>query len=634
VTRSSSEKSIWQRAFERFWWFGPILCALLAYRGSFTYDYIADAVFLLEQNTYLHDWSHLWGTLTHDYFWSSSGNTIPYWRPVTKTLWLLEAQFLGIRPEVFHVFQFLWFAGAIGGVMALMRVLGASRSASAVAGGLFALHPATFEPVCLLMARSDVIGVAASLWAVVFWRRALDGNPRSMLWHGLWLVLALGAKESAVVLAPLLTLWAMAPSDGEAFRRPHASWVVRRVGWTWGICLAWMGIRGWILQGAGGMAIDVEFLRIVTGMARYLLALLPFQFETGLFNVSITHAWELLPGSLGLLLAFVVSGVFALRFRQYSIAVMLCWIPAVLAPVLLVDQLNVPNVAGKFPLADRWLLPAAAAACVVWGSLVHALGHGGVRRGVVGLLVAWMAMAAWVAPMNHEWFASVPMLMEREDAQLAWVEKRHWTLEDRCRANERAIGRAALDGRLEDVLRLDADAPEGCHEQADPGKRHFNRLGALVKLKRFEEALPLAEALLRTPGMDTRERPALHYLAGVTLAASARPEEALKRFREAEDLGYVSCGLQREAAGVSIALSEWAEAARRFEAFHACVEGPGTTPILLDAARAWRAAGDAASAERVLRHAAQQSPSPAVSARIQAALRSLKVKEGVGSEKR
>ena len=187
-----------QGAWNRLWWVIPFALGLFAYRGSFAYDYIADAVFLLEHNAHLTDWSYLWGTLTQDYFWSSSGNTIPYWRPVTTLLWLLEAQVFGIHTHVFHLFQFAWFSVAIGAVMALARTLGASRLSATIAGLLFALHPAAFEPVCLLMARSDVIGAAGALWAVFFWKRWQEGDSRAQMLHVLCFLFALGAKESVV----------------------------------------------------------------------------------------------------------------------------------------------------------------------------------------------------------------------------------------------------------------------------------------------------------------------------------------------------------------------------------------------------------------------------------------------------
>ena len=605
IEDTSAEAGV-RAAWRRLWWALPIALGLFAYRGSFAYDYIADAVFLLEQNTYLTDWSHLWGTLVGDYFWSSSGNTIPYWRPVTKLLWLIEAQTFGIRPEVFHGFQFLWFSAAIAGVMALARVLGASRLGGCIAGLLFALHPAAFEPVCLLMARSDVIGAAASLWTVVFWARWQAGDSRAGIYHVLCFLGALGSKESAVVLAPLLTLWAMAPRDGETLRFPRPSELAAGVGWLWGLGIGWLVLRGAILDG-GGLALVLEPLRVITGASRYLLALIPLQLETGLFNVSVTHAEELLPLSVFTVVAFAFAVFALLRARRHGVAVILCWIPAVLAPVLLVEQLNVPNVDGKFPLADRWLFPAAAAASVALGVCMDWMQQVRLRQLAAGGVVVWAVLAAWLAPLNHGHFASAQTLLDREDLQLAAVDPRHWTLEDRCRANDRDIARAASEGRPADVLRLDAGAPSGC---PDSVKRRFNRLAALVELKRFSEALPLAEELLESPEADTRERPALHLLAGVVFARSGRLADAVEMFHAAEKLGLVSCTLEREAASAHLAMKAWEPGARRLEAFHRCARAQGgarAAAILLDAARAWREAQREDEAVRVLEKARSEA---------------------------
>ncbi len=140
-------------AMRRYWWLPALVVVAVAYRTSPTFGFVGDAGFLIEQNRFLDSLSQLWGNLTHDYFWSSSGNHIPYWRPLTKASWLLEVAAWGRNPAGFHVVQVAWLLVGVAGVQALARALGVSRLWAALAGLMFGLHPVAVEPTCLIMAR-------------------------------------------------------------------------------------------------------------------------------------------------------------------------------------------------------------------------------------------------------------------------------------------------------------------------------------------------------------------------------------------------------------------------------------------------------------------------------------------------
>src|SRR4051794_14046647 len=116
-----------------------LLVTALAYAGSLGYGFVADARFLIQDNRYLDSWTWLRDTLTHDYFWSSSGATIPYWRPLTKLGWLVEARLWGRSAAAFHAVQVAWLLLAVAGVYALARQLGVGRRWAWAAALLFGL---------------------------------------------------------------------------------------------------------------------------------------------------------------------------------------------------------------------------------------------------------------------------------------------------------------------------------------------------------------------------------------------------------------------------------------------------------------------------------------------------------------
>jgi len=79
-------------ALRRGWWLLAPALVLVAYRSVSQNGFVGDADFLIAENHYIQDLAYLWENLRHDYFWSSSGAHIPYWRPITKASWVLEYQ--------------------------------------------------------------------------------------------------------------------------------------------------------------------------------------------------------------------------------------------------------------------------------------------------------------------------------------------------------------------------------------------------------------------------------------------------------------------------------------------------------------------------------------------------------------
>ncbi len=200
-------RMVWERGA---WWLLAPLAVLWVFRGVAAFDFVADARFLIAENTYIRDLHQLWPTLTRNYFWSSSGAAIPYWRPLTKLSWLLEYQLFAGWPGGYMLVQLGWFLLGVLGVQGLARGLGCARSWAATAGLLFGLSPVAIEPVCLLMARSDVVAGTAAVWSVLaFLRWQARGSAAWAALHLVAAVLALASKESAVILAPVLTGWVL-----------------------------------------------------------------------------------------------------------------------------------------------------------------------------------------------------------------------------------------------------------------------------------------------------------------------------------------------------------------------------------------------------------------------------------------
>jgi hypothetical protein len=595
------------RLLRRGWWLLAPAAVLFAYRGVGRNGFLGDAHFLIAENRYLRDLSHLWENLRHDYFWSSSGAHIPYWRPLTKASWVLEYQLFGQSASGYAWVQLGWQLLAVLGVQVLARSLGLPRRWALVAGLLFGLNAVAIEPVSLLMARSDVMCASATIWAVAGWHRwSLGGGRGWAVLHALAVVLALGSKETGVMIAPVLTLWSLLRWRLPDADRAGAGDIRRaapRLLPAWALTAAALAMRGRILgEPAGGGALAAALadpLRILASLARYLQNLLPFRLGSTVRSLPHAEA-ESLGFLLPAILTVAAAGallVWLLRRRRADALGLAGWLLLALAPVLAVAEIAVPGVAGKYPLADRWLYHALAAASLLAALAFASLPVRRVQPAILAIAAAWAAaVIAANEPVRAEYVSNLSMLRTEDRAVYHATPPEFRTSEDECRFLDRQQLRAADAGDLTAALALADQALAQCRD--DLPTRKLFRFSALVGLGRFEEARPLAEELLeRPPGARGHAR--LTYLAGVVLLETGSPEPAERWLLTSRELGNQSCAVDGQLARAALASLRPDLASQRLEAAYAC--GGGADPWLLFSAARWSVyAGEPARARQLL----------------------------------
>jgi hypothetical protein len=595
----------------------PVLAAAFAFAGSLEHDLVHDARFLITENRYMDGWRHLWGNLTHDYFWSSVGNEIPYWRPVTKGSWLVEAQLFGRAPVAFHAVQLLWHLIAVAGAVALGRRLGLGALAAAAAGLLFGLHPVAVEPICQVMARSDVVAAAAGVWALVAWLAWQEQGRRAALaGHLLALGLALGSKEVSVMLAPILGLWALLRS-----REGSAPWRLRVVGALRAVAPAailtalYLVGRAIVLRHTAFAtpSVSLDPLRWFVAGGTYLAGLLPRLGTSGLRSLSQAEA--LAPSTLLAATAawLLVGGlvVTAWRRRATGLLALLAWLLGTLAPVLLSPALFVPGVTGKWPLADRWALQPAGAAALLFALLVdrglRALdarrAGGGAARGAtvaVGVaLAAWGALALRANRAEAALHKDERALLDLEDRRFHETPAVWRTQQDLCRFEERALARLVASAEAGPAFARLAQVPAACLDEPGFDVMH---LALFVQQGRFTEAAPVAERVLARPGLESRHAPQVNYLVGRVRLETGRSTDAEAHLREAERLGYPGCNLPVQLGRVLAGRGKLAEAAIAYERAGHCAAGAGAPDPrpFLAAAELWIAGKDPTRATAAL----------------------------------
>jgi hypothetical protein len=509
-------------------WALPVLLIALAYRASWHHGFLGDAAFLVRDNRFLTEGGHLWANLRHDYFWSSvEGMAIPYWRPGTKLAWLALARVFGSASALpFHLYALAVFALGAVGLQFLARQLGAGRGWACAAAVLYALHPAAVEPVSLIMATSDVVCASAAIWALATGMRWVRGGrwPWALA-HGLALVVAFGSKETSVVLPPLLVAW-MASAwllRSESLDRRRALALAGGAG-----CLlaAYLALRAAALDGMPAPLLEVDPLRIFIGLGVYLRGLIPLRLATGVRSLSFEEARH----GLALLLSAATwlalgAGVaLALRQRAAGALTLLAWAVASCALVLLPVHMNVPGVEGKIPLADRWMLQAAAAT-----SVLAALGmqRAAAQRHLGA--VCWAATAAWalvtvgLAGRTHADYRDDLAFMAREERIYAATPEAFRTVQDRCRHHDRRLVARLVAGDLKGARGAVEAFPPSCVWTRE---RAVNQLSLLVALGDYGAALPVAEELLARADGDRRADGAVMLLGARVMIAHGRPAEA------------------------------------------------------------------------------------------------------------
>ncbi len=601
-TAAAPEPAPAARAWQRVWWLAAPLIAVVAYRDQSSVDFVADARFLIADNRFAHALRFWKATLVHDYFWSSSGNIIPYWRPVTKLSWLVEWQAFHMWAGGFALVNLAWHAVGVAGVGALARRVGLSRAAAFAAALLYALHPVMLAPVSMIMARSDVVAATCMTWAVVAWLAWREGGPHRRAWAALHVgatLIALGSKETAIALPLVVTAWSLLERD-------------RKRLWTLlpavGLGVVYFIVRHALLEreatGLSATALTLDPVRLFSGLGAYLWNTFPLLLSSGVRDISLTEARgaaALARAAVAIaLLAVLVT--WAVRRRERAALALSFWVVAGVAPVLVARDISVIGVTGKVPLADRWLACSLGPALVVWVLIAcRAIERfaNARRPAIAAACVAgsWAVLMLVRSGADRAEFASDVAMLDNEDRAFYFaVPERYRTDEDRCRYRERKLVRALAHKQPDRVPALARSAVAICGKKPEV---LADWLDALVELGRFRDAEPIARELSVHPPRDARSHGHVALMAGISFAESGEPGRAAPLLARAAGLGAISC------AGL-VPLAERARRARHpavaatyVEAAYAC--GGGRDASLLLAGATWLvAAGDSARAARLI----------------------------------
>jgi hypothetical protein len=192
------------------------LLAGIVYANSLAGEFAFDDNGIIVQNVALHDIGNLPRLLVAPY-WPGLAAESALYRPVAIASFAVDWWLWGGNALGFHLVNVLAHITVTLLVFAFLLRLNAPVVAAAIGGALFAVHPVHTEAVANIVGRSEILAAGLVLaGCLVFLRRELRPSIRIATIAACY-ALALGSKESAVVLPALLLLlgW-LHPDCGEA----------------------------------------------------------------------------------------------------------------------------------------------------------------------------------------------------------------------------------------------------------------------------------------------------------------------------------------------------------------------------------------------------------------------------------
>lgn len=581
---------------------GVGILAVLAYANSLRNGFVWDDPIILDRQLVV--FRSVWDVLVPP---AGIPQFSPdYYRPVVVASYLLDRAIGGRQPFAYHCSVVLAHAGATVLLFVFALLLFRDRPGAmfgaATAAALFAVHPVHTESVAWMAGRSDVLATLFVLAALIVHHstslRSMAGRTRhaattrgrrdrsggrkrrgaedagrrsarrvvggSML-TGLFLFLALGSKETALTLFPLLILL-----DWLAYRQSPAAAVRRRdllLGYTGPVLavLLYLVLRrlalGEFLGHAPGETGPARSPVDVLGAVAMYVAKLVAPLRLNAYIDSVPTDAGTLVGVVLLLVAATGLAIMLWRRQEPLPALLIAWLGVTLLPSLAVVW-KIPEA----PVAERYLYLPSAGYCLLLGFVamrIHALPRGGWVPAVTQLVVGLLVTAGLLATMarNRVWHDNLS-LWSRTAAQghvsgmplrsLAAELQKRGRLEEAQRQFEHAlakrnsrIGRQIIFNNLGTLAMR-----KGSYEQAE---RYYRRALEVesnapdslfnLGLAIFERGGRTREAALRALIMYRRAAtlsphdPDIEAALGQALLVAGEPEEAARHMRRALDLG-------------------------------------------------------------------------------------------------
>lgn len=189
------------------------LLVFLSYSNTFKNDFIWDDEFLVINNSYIKNFSHI-TDIFKTYLASSSGNINNFYRPIQELSYMIDYFLWGNKPPGFHLTSiFLHALCAIAVYILSLRLLKNSVAAF-VSGALFGAHPINTEAVTYVAGRADPLYLFFFLTSFILFLKSTDSLiQKKGAKIGFYIlsvfcyVLSILSKEIGIMLPSMLVIY-------------------------------------------------------------------------------------------------------------------------------------------------------------------------------------------------------------------------------------------------------------------------------------------------------------------------------------------------------------------------------------------------------------------------------------------
>lgn len=326
---------------------GAILVVYI-WTTSFGFIYFDEEDLILNRQSYLQTPSSLLDAFAHNTYYPS-GSSI-YYRPLQTVSYALDSLIAQARPFWFHLTN-LWLH-ALGSILLYLFFieLKYKKKTSLLATLIFAVHPVMVQAVAWVPGRNDLIFGIFALASFIFLVKYINYNRLLyLLFHGLFFVLALFSKETAVVIpfAAILTIILI-------YKQKRAEWLKKELILAWVIPLViWFIGRSIALKEVTGIPLFSTLKALVSRVGAIFLFLGNIVFP---FNIPVLQIHNLPAMIIGILL-FICLLLLIIWSRKKNLRIVwgLAWFVLFLLPtlaskgqsteaVLLTNRMYIPTI--------------------------------------------------------------------------------------------------------------------------------------------------------------------------------------------------------------------------------------------------------------------------------------------------
>lgn len=328
---------------------GALFVAVLAfvlYMPGFGNGYAYDAEAAVQHDERIHTLERP-GRLLRASYWSFDEERLALYRPFVTLSFAVDWAILGGKPRGFHQTNAL--AHALVSSLVFLLLAGFSSLPAALAGGaLFAAHPVHVEAVANIVGRADIFSAGFIFAAMMAWSRLAPRGAAVVITVPLLFLLALGSKESAVMLPPLLVL--LDAASGRLRPSNVKGWLQDRTVSLVALALVavvYVAVRQAVLGTMAPESVNPVMAAAPPGLPRVLTALqiwpeilrllvFPWTLLADYNPRILVPAEGLTPRALGglvILAGSVAAGVVALLRGRGRLGLALLWAPVALFPV-------------------------------------------------------------------------------------------------------------------------------------------------------------------------------------------------------------------------------------------------------------------------------------------------------------